>query len=161
MAKKKIAKTNAIRLLDLQKVPYQTITYETAGAIDGVSVAQKIGHPANHVYKTLVTTAGTQKFYVFVIPVEAELDLKAAARVAGEKKVEMLPLKDLLATTGYIRGGCSPIGMKKLFPTFIDESAKELDYIIVSGGKIGLQIQLAPNDLANVVNATFVPVTKP
>ncbi|MBB5147894.1 MULTISPECIES: Cys-tRNA(Pro) deacylase [Ureibacillus] len=161
MAKKKIAKTNAIRLLDLQKVPYQTITYETAGAIDGVSVAQKIGHPANHVYKTLVTTAGTQKFYVFVIPVEAELDLKAAARVAGEKKVEMLPLKDLLATTGYIRGGCSPIGMKKLFPTFIEHSAKELDYIIVSGGKIGLQIQLAPNDLANVVNATFVPVTKP
>ena len=161
MAKKKIAKTNAIRLLDLQKVPYQTITYETAGAIDGVSVTQKIGHPANHVYKTLVTTAGTQKFYVFVIPVEAELDLKAAARVAGEKKVEMLPLKDLLATTGYIRGGCSPIGMKKLFPTFIEHSAKELDYIIVSGGKIGLQIQLAPNDLANVVNATFVPVTKP
>ncbi len=161
MAKKKIAKTNAIRLLDLQKVSYQTITYETAGAIDGVSVAQKIGHPANHVYKTLVTTAGTQKFYVFVIPVEAELDLKAAARVAGGKKVEMLPLKDLLATTGYIRGGCSPIGMKKLFPTFIEHSAKELDYIIVSGGKIGLQIQLAPNDLANVVNATFVPVTKP
>ncbi|MEK4253583.1 Cys-tRNA(Pro) deacylase [Ureibacillus sp. FSL K6-2830] len=161
MAKKKIAKTNAIRLLDLQKVPYQTITYETAGAIDGVSVAQKIGHPANHVYKTLVTTAGTQKFYVFVIPVEAELDLKAAARAAGEKKVDMLHLKDLLAVTGYVRGGCSPIGMKKLFPTFIDESAKELDYIIVSGGKIGLQIQLAPNDLANVVNATFVPVTKP
>lgn len=161
MAKKKIAKTNAIRLLDLQKVPYQTITYETAGAIDGVSVAQKIGHPANHVYKTLVTTAGTQKFYVFVIPVEAELDLKAAARAAGEKKVDMLHLKDLLAVTGYVRGGCSPIGMKKLFPTFIDESAKELDYIIVSGGKIGLQIQLVPNDLANVVNATFVPVTKP
>lgn len=161
MAKKKIAKTNAIRLLDLQKVLYQTITYETAGAIDGVSVAQKIGHPANHVYKTLVTTAGTQKFYVFVIPVEAELDLKAAARAAGEKKVDMLHLKDLLAVTGYVRGGCSPIGMKKLFPTFIDESAKELDYIIVSGGKIGLQIQLVPNDLANVVNATFVPVTKP
>lgn len=161
LAKKKMTKTNAIRLLEQRKVPFQSIAYESEGAIDGISVAKKIGHPPKHVFKTLVTTAGSQKFYVFVIPVEAELDLKAAARAAGEKKVDMLHLKDLLAVTGYVRGGCSPIGMKKLFPTFIDESSKELDYIIVSGGKIGLQIQLAPNDLANVVNATFVPVTKP
>lgn len=160
MPKKKLAKTNAIRMLEQQKVPFQIHTYEASGAIDGVSVAKKIGHPADHVFKTLVTTAGAEKMYVFVIPVEAELDLKAAARAAGEKKVEMLPLKDLLPTTGYVRGGCSPVGMKKQFPTFIDESAEELDYIIVSAGKIGMQIQLSPKDLANVVNAAFAPVAK-
>jgi Cys-tRNA(Pro)/Cys-tRNA(Cys) deacylase len=160
VTKKKIAKTNAIRLLEQKKVPFQSIAYESEGAIDGVSVAKKIGHPVDHVFKTLVTTAGAGKMYVFVIPVEAELDLKAAARVAGEKKVEMLPLKDLLGTTGYVRGGCSHIGMKKLFPTFIDKSAENLDYIIVSGGKIGLQIQLAPMDLANAVDADFASVTK-
>lgn len=141
-------------------MPFQAIAYETEGAIDGVSVAKKIGHPADHVYKTLVTTAGAGKTYVFVIPVEKELDLKAAARAAGEKKVEMLPLKDLFAATGYVRGGCSPVGMKKQFPTFIDESAKDLDYIIVSGGKIGILIRLAPADLAEAANAEFAPVAK-
>ncbi|MED3661272.1 Cys-tRNA(Pro) deacylase [Ureibacillus sp. FSL K6-8385] len=160
MAKKKAAKTNAIRLLEQRNMPFQAIAYETEGAIDGVSVAKKIGHPADHVYKTLVTTAGAGKTYVFVIPVEKELDLKAAARAAGEKKVEMLPLKDLFAATGYVRGGCSPVGMKKQFPTFIDESAKDLDYIIVSGGKIGIQIRLAPADLAEAANAEFAPVAK-
>lgn len=160
LTKKKMAKTNAIRQLEQKKVAFQVLTYESEGAIDGVSVAKKIGHPANHVFKTLVTTAGPGKMFVFIIPVEAELDLKAAAKVAGEKKVDMLPLKDLLATTGYVRGGCSPIGMKKLFPTFIDESAGQLDYIIVSGGKIGLQIQLDPKELAEMVCAKFAPVTK-
>lgn len=155
-----MVKTNAVRLLDQQKISYELLTYEASEAIDGISVANKIGYPASHVYKTLVTTAGVGKYFVFVIPVGKELDLKAAARAAGEKKIEMLPLKDLLSTTGYVRGGCSPVGMKKLFPTFIDESAKELDYIIVSAGKIGLQLKLDSKNLEEVAKATFAPITK-
>lgn len=160
MAKKKMAKTNAVRLLDQHSVTYQLLSYEVSDDIDGLSVANKIGHPVNHVYKTLVTTNGGGNYFVFVIPVDAKLDLKTAARICDEKKIDMLPLKDLLTTTGYVRGGCSPIGMKKQFPTFIDESAKQLDYMIVSAGKIGMQIQLAPEDLQKVTNATFAPIKK-
>lgn len=144
----KTPKTNAVRLLDQQSVPYSLHEYNVVdGQIDGVSVANKIGQPVEMVFKTLVASAGPGKTYVFLIPVDKELDLKAAAKSAGEKKVELLPVKDLLGLTGYIRGGCSPLGMKKLFPTFIDLSAKNLDEMIVSAGKIGMQIQLKPTDL--------------
>jgi Cys-tRNA(Pro)/Cys-tRNA(Cys) deacylase len=127
------------------------------GKIDGVSVAAKIGAEPERVFKTLVTQ-GTGGLYVFIVPVEGELDLKKAARAAGEKKVEMIPVKDIQKMTGYIRGGCSPIGMKKLYPTFIDEQAEELETIIVSAGRIGAQIELAPKTLVNVVNASFCGV---
>lgn len=155
----KVQKTNAVRLLDQKKVPYSLTEYEiTDGQVDGITVASKIGQPVESVYKTLMSTAGKGKFYVFVIPVAAELNLKAAAKAVGEKKIEMLPVKDLLPTTGYIRGGCSPLGMKKLFPTFIDESAKTIDHIFVSAGKIGMQICIQPADLAKIINAKFAAI---
>lgn len=157
----KPTKTNAVRLLDQQKISYDLFEYEVAdGQIDGVSVAQKIAQPVEKVFKTLVATAGPGKVFVFLVPVALELNLKAAAKAAGEKKVEMLPVKDLLGLTGYIRGGCSPLGMKKLFPTFIDESAKELDQVIVSAGKIGTQIHLNPTDLVSCTKGIFVALTK-
>ena len=151
-------KTNAVRLLDAAGVAYQMHEYDNKdGKIDGVSVAAKIGAEPERVFKTLVTQ-GTGGLYVFIVPVEGELDLKKAARAAGEKKVEMIPVKDIQKMTGYIRGGCSPIGMKKLYPTFIDEQAEELETIIVSAGRIGAQIELAPKTLVNVVNASFCGV---
>ena len=144
----KTKKTNAIRLLETQQVPYELIEYEAAdGKIDGLSVAEKIGHPPKHVYKTLLTTAGAGKYFVCIIPVEKELNLKKVAKEVGEKKIDLLPVKDLLAITGYIRGGCSPMGMKKLFPTILDEEAINLPYIIVSGGKIGLQVKMTVEHL--------------
>jgi Cys-tRNA(Pro)/Cys-tRNA(Cys) deacylase len=123
-------------------------------------VAKKIGRDTRVVYKTLVTQGQTKSLYVFVIPVEAELDLKKAAKAAGEKKLEMLPVKDIQKWTGYIRGGCSPIGMKKLYPTFIDESAAEFSSIVVSGGKIGMQIELSVEDLQTVAEAVMHDVRK-
>lgn len=154
-------KTNAVRILEQQKIPFDLIEYELSGdQVDGVTVANKIGHPVFVVYKTLLVTAGSNKFFVCIIPVDKELDLKAVAKVVGEKKVELLPLKDLLPTTGYIRGGCSPIGMKKLFPTIIDESAQNLDYIIVSGGKIGLQVKLVVPDLLKMTNGKLAEIMK-
>lgn len=161
MAKKQ-TKTNAVRLLDQQKIAYELIEYETekGQAVDGETVATKIGQDAQFVYKTLVATAGAGKFYVFVVPVLQELNLKNAAKIVGEKKIEMLPLKDLLGLTGYVRGGCSPVAMKKAFPTVIDESAKELPYMIVSAGKIGMQMKLAPVDLARASNAQFAAIVQ-
>lgn len=158
---KKVAKTNAVRLIEQQKIAYELIEYTTENgqAVDGEAVAAKIGHDANVVYKTLVATAGPNKFYVFVVPVLRELNLKAAAKVAGEKKIEMLAMKDLLSLTGYVRGGCSPVGMKKAFPTFIDASAESLPFMIVSAGKIGMQMKLAPADLAKASRATFAAIT--
>ena len=154
-------KTNAMRMLDAKKMTYNVMTYNNDdGQIDGVSVAKKIGRDTRVVYKTLVTQGQTKSLYVFVIPVEAELDLKKAAKAAGEKKLEMLPVKDIQKWTGYIRGGCSPIGMKKLYPTFIDESAAELSSIVVSGGKIGLQIELSVEDLQTVAEAVMHDVRK-
>lgn len=159
MAKKQ--KTNAVRLLEQQRIPFELIEYELTGdQVDGVTVANKIGYPVFVVYKTLLVTAGTNKYFVCVIPVEKELNLKAVAKVVGEKKVEMLHVKDLLPTTGYIRGGCSPVGMKKLFPTIIDESANKLDYIIVSGGKIGLQVKLSLTDLLKMTKGKVSAITK-
>ncbi|WP_394191715.1 Cys-tRNA(Pro) deacylase [Paenisporosarcina quisquiliarum] len=157
----KTTKTNAIRLLDQQSVPYSLHEYNVVdGQIDGVSVANKIGQPVEMVFKTLVASAGPGKVYVFLIPVDKELDLKAAAKSAGEKKVELIPVKDLLGLTGYIRGGCSPLGMKKLFPTFIDQSAKNLDEMIVSAGKIGMQIQLKPTDLIANTKGEFALISR-
>lgn len=159
MAKKQ--KTNAVRILEQQKIGFELIEYELTGdKVDGVTVANKIGYPVFVVYKTLLVTSGPQKYFVCIIPVESELDLKAVAKVVGEKKVELLPLKDLLPTTGYIRGGCSPIGMKKLFPTVVDASAPNNDFIIVSGGKIGLQIKLALPDLLQMTKGQVAAISK-
>lgn len=154
-------KTNAMRILDTQKVPYEILAYDSKdGKIDGIAVARKIGRDASQVYKTLVAVGASKELYVFVIPVEAELDLKKAAKEAGEKKIEMLPVKDIQKFTGYIRGGCSPIGMKKNYPTYLDESAQELETIIVSAGKIGFQIELAPGQLLNASTGKYGQLTK-
>jgi Cys-tRNA(Pro)/Cys-tRNA(Cys) deacylase len=155
------SKTNALRLLDSKRISYQLMTYENAdGKIDGVSVAQKINKEPRMVYKTLVSQGISKALYVFIIPVEAELDLKKAAKAAGEKKVEMIPVKDIQKWTGYIRGGCSPIGMKKHYSTFIDQSAKELETIVVSGGKIGVQVELSVFDLQSVTEASIADIKK-
>lgn len=141
------SKTNAMRILDKKQIEYEMMGYDVNdGHIDGISVANKIGKAPEMVFKTLVTHNGPQQLYVYVIPVAAELDLKKAAKAAGVKKIEMLAVKDLQKYTGYIRGGCSPIGMKKQYPTFIDKSALDLPEIIVSGGKIGTQIVLKPTE---------------
>ena len=143
---KKVTKTNAVRLIEQQKIAYELLNYETeAGqSVDGLSVSEKIGYPFELVYKTLVATAGKNHYYVFVVPVAEELDLKKAAKVVGEKKIDMIAVKELLGLTGYVRGGCSPVGMKKLFPTYIDSTAETLDFIIVSAGKIGTQLKVDP-----------------
>ncbi|EIL8446426.1 Cys-tRNA(Pro) deacylase [Clostridium perfringens] len=156
MAKDKKFKTNAMRILDSKKINYEMLSYESEdGKIDGVSVAHKIGEDEKNVFKTLVAQGTSKELYVFVIPVAEELDLKSAAKISGEKKVEMIPVKDILKHTGYIRGGCSPIGLRRPYKTFIHDSAKELDFMIVSAGKIGHQIKLKPNDLVNVVEGEF------
>lgn len=156
----KMNKTNAMRILDGKKITYDILTYDVNdGKVDGVAVAGKIQRPIQSVYKTLVTHQGNN-LYVFVIPVAEELDLKKAAKAAGEKKLEMLPVKDILKWTGYIRGGCSPIGMKKLYQTFIDSKANQLKEIVVSAGKIGLQVELEPQSLADTINAQFVDLIK-
>lgn len=154
-------KTNAMRMLDAKKVTYELITYDVQnGKIDGVSVAQKINEDPKCVYKTLVAMGNSKQIYVFIIPVEAELDLKKAAKAAGEKKIEMVPVKDIQKLTGYIRGGCSPVGMKKQYPTFIDDKASALDHIIVSGGKIGAQIKISSDDLQDVIQGKLVDLSK-
>ena len=154
-------KTNAMRILDAKKINYQMLMYENEdGKIDGVSVAGKINREPKEVYKTLVTQGKSNGIHVFVIPVEEELDLKKAAKAAGEKKVDMVAVKDIQKLTGYIRGGCSPIGMKKMYSTFIDESAENLSSMIVSGGRIGLQIEISPTDLQSITNGQFVAIVK-
>ncbi|GAE35518.1 Cys-tRNA(Pro) deacylase [Halalkalibacter akibai] len=152
----KKAKTNAMRMLDKKQVPYNMLSYSSDdGKIDGVSVSAKINKDVKLVYKTLVAQGASKTHYVFVVPVETELNLKKAAKAAVEKKIEMIPVKDITKITGYIRGGCSPIGMKKAYATFIDHSAELLEQIIVSGGMIGIQLELKSHDLANVTNAHF------
>jgi Cys-tRNA(Pro)/Cys-tRNA(Cys) deacylase len=149
-----ITKTNAMRILDAEKISYSVHTYENKdGKMDGISVAGKIGKEIEMVYKTLVVKDTGNGIYVFVIPVEAELDLKKAAKVVNAKKLEMIAVKDIQKTTGYIRGGCSPIGMKKKYETILDESVNKQSTIIVSGGKIGVQIELAVNNLIQVTEA--------
>ncbi len=159
--KEKSEKTNAVRLVEKAGVEYTLHTYDAAdGRIDGVSVAEKTGQPVDKVFKTLVTVGQSKEHYVCVIPVAAELDLKKAAKLLGEKKIEMIHQKELLPLTGYIHGGCSPVGMKKQFITCIDENALLQDTICVSGGKIGLQIELEPEDLAMLTSADFGDIIK-
>ena len=147
-------KTNAMRALESEGIEYTVHEYmPDGGAIDGVSVAKKIGRPAEQVFKTLVAQGASREYYVFVIPGAMELDLKAAARVVGEKSVEMIKVADINKVTGYIRGGCSPIGMRKQFRTVIDSNCILQETIIVSAGKIGHQIELKPGDLAALIDA--------
>ena len=155
---KKEFKTNAMRMLDKLKIPYESLTYECDEFISGISTADLTGLPHELVYKTLVTTGKTGEHYVFVIPIEGELDLKKAARAAGEKSIEMLPLKDLTPVTGYVRGGCTAIGMKKQYVVVLDSSAANLPAIIVSGGRIGSQIELAPADFLHASGGTYAKV---
>lgn len=151
-----MSKTNAIRILESKGITYSTSEYEVnEDELDAVSVARKIGASPETVFKTLVTTGDKTGHTVFVIPGNCELDLKKAAHASGNKKIEMIKMKDLLPTTGYIRGGCSPIGMKKPFPTFIDETAQLYDEIHVSPGARGMQVKLSPFDLKIIVNAEF------
>ncbi len=159
MAKNKVAKTNAMRTLDSQHISYEYTAYPCDGFMDGVSVAKAVNRAPEECFKTLVTVAASRINYVFVIPVAAELDLKKAAASVGEKSIAMLPAKDITATTGYVKGGCSPIGMKKHFTTVIDASAKELVDMTVSAGKLGLQITLSPQALAKVCQAAFAQLT--
>lgn len=160
MAAPKVHKTNAMRMLEELSIDYEIFSYDNEdGQIHGTAVAEKIGLAPEKVFKTLVSHAGNSG-YVFVIPVGEELDLKKAARAAGEKKIEMLPLKDLQKWTGYVHGGCSPIGMKKHYPTFIDTSGEILDHLCVSAGKIGLQMKLAPHGLAAAAQASFPDLIK-
>lgn len=155
-------KTNAIRLLENGNVPFRFYEYDVSdGKIDGKSIAEKIGESPDQVFKTLVTQAPPGKdYFVFVVPASGELDLKKAAKACGRKSIEMIPQKLLFPLTGYIHGGCSPIGMKKLFPTFIDETAILFDKICVSGGRIGTNLGLNPEELAAFINAQFVDLTK-
>lgn len=153
-----MTKTNAMRIIEKDGADYKVYTYD-GGALSGVEVAKELGEDVDRVYKTLVTTAGPGKCYVFVIPVAAELDLKKAARAAGEKSVEMLPQKQLLPTTGYIHGGCSPVGMKKLFPTYFDSSA-EGKKIFVSGGKVGMQVELSSAELIRITGGKLADLIR-
>ena len=154
------AKTNAVRIVEKSKIPFTVQTYDHSdGAIDGVSVAAKLGQDPAQVYKTLVTRGASKNLYVFVIPVAKELHLKKAAKTVGEKSIEMIHVSEINKLTGYIRGGCSPIGMKKLYITTIDVSAEELEQIFVSAGKIGMQLGINPKDLAKLVNAAFGDIT--
>jgi Cys-tRNA(Pro)/Cys-tRNA(Cys) deacylase len=153
-------KTNAMRNLEKAGIPYSAHTYDHSdGLIDGISVAKKMGQPVEQVFKTLVAQGTSGEYYVFIIPVADELDLKAAARTVGEKAIEMIKVKDINKITGYIRGGCSPIEMKKEYKTVLDSSCKGLDTIIVSAGKIGYQIELSPNDLIGITHCGTENIT--
>ena len=153
-----MVKTNAMRILERENAEYIEHTYE-GGALSGTEVARVLGEEADRVFKTLVTTCAPDRYYVFVIPAASELDLKKAAKAAGEKSIEMLPQKRLLPLTGYIHGGCSPVGMKKPFPTFFDLSA-EGRKIFVSGGKVGVQIEISAEDLLRVTGGKFADLTR-
>ena len=155
---KNTGKTNVMRVLDSLKIPYVSHFYEEDASLSGVEVAQLLGEEIDRVFKTLVTEGKSGQHYVFVIPVREELDLKKAAKVSGEKAIVMIKQKELLPLTGYVHGGCSPVGMKKPFPTFIDETAILYDRICVSGGKVGLNISVDPQRLADFLSAEFVPL---
>lgn len=160
MAKSKEEKTNVMRVLEQKKIAYSAHTYphEEGVAVDGVTVAKSMGFDPASVFKTLVARGAKGQYYVFDVPVAENLDLKKAAKAVGEKSIEMLHQKELLPLTGYVHGGCSPVGMKKLFPTVIDASAENLETMIVSAGKIGYQVELAPHDLAALVRAKFADI---
>ena len=154
-------KTNVMRMLEAACINYTAYGYDAAdGRIDGVSVAEKIGKPLDMVFKTLLTIALGGEVIVFVLPVAAELDLKKAARAGAVKNIEMAPLKDILKISGYVKGGCSPIGMKRLYRTFIDENAILLETMVVSAGKIGSQIEIKPDDLLTLTEGCYADLCK-
>ena len=158
MAKKE-EKTNVMRILEQKKIPYTAHSYACTGAISGTEVAEALGQNPAQVFKTLVTRGASGAYYVFMIPVAEELDLKKAAKAVGEKSIAMIKSKELLPLTGYIHGGCSPIGMKKMFTTVLHETAQLYDQIIFSAGKIGYQVEVSPSDLALLVRYTYADVT--
>jgi Cys-tRNA(Pro)/Cys-tRNA(Cys) deacylase len=151
-------KTNVMRVLDSKKVEYESYSYEPDSTLTGEEIARLLNEDVNRVFKTLVTQAKSGAYYVFVVPVAEELDLKKAASAAGEKAVSMIKQKELLPLTGYIHGGCSPIGMKKLFPTFIHETAKDLEKMFVSAGKVGMQVELPPKALEEIARAKYADI---
>ena len=156
----KCNKTNAMRILDTLKIPYEYQTYECDTFRDGVQIADMLGLDHTIVYKTLVTVSPRKEYYVFVLPVDKELDLKKCAKAVGAKSLALIPVKQIQQVTGYIRGGCTAIGMKKLYPTRIDTSAEQLDRIVVSGGRLGIQLSLNPYDLAGAAKAEFAEITQ-
>ena len=154
-------KTNALRIIESSGTEFETYEYDIAdGMIDAVSIARKIGRTTEEVFKTLVTEDPKHEHFVFVVPAASELDLKKAAKVTGKKSIDLIPSKQLLGLTGYIHGGCSPVGMKKAFPTFIDETAILFENICVSGGRVGLNIAIAPDELAQLTGAEFTDLVK-
>lgn len=159
MAKNKEVKTNAMRILEKEKIPFTCHTYECEEFTDGLKIADMLSLPHEKVYKTLVTVGNSKNYFVFVIPVAQELDLKKAAKAVGEKSVSMIPVKDINQVTGYIRGGCTAIGMKKQYVTRLDESAKDKDMIFLSGGRIGSQIELEPGDLLKACKGEYADLT--
>lgn len=158
MAKNKDVKTNVMRILDSMKISYEHYTYDCEEFIDGLQIADKLSLPYEKVYKTLVTRGNSKNYFVFVLPIAEELNLKKAAKAVGEKSVAMIPVKDINAVTGYIRGGCTAIGMKKQYVTRVAEQAGMLETMIVSGGRLGSQIALAPKDLLRASGAEFADI---
>ena len=156
----KETKTNAMRILDRMKIPYTLNQYQCDEFIDGVHVADLLGQSYDESFKTIVTIGKSRSYFVFALPIDKEIDLKKAAKVVGEKNLELLPVKDINKVTGYIRGGCTPIGMKKQYKTVIHESAKLLQQMIVSGGRLGEQILLKPDDLLRAVNGVYADIIK-
>ncbi|MBE6356467.1 MAG: Cys-tRNA(Pro) deacylase [Lentisphaerae bacterium] len=157
----KTAKTNALRLAESAGLDFEAFEYDISdGKIDANSIAAKIGRSPEEVFKTLVTEAPGHEYFVFVVPAASELDLKKAAKSCGRKSIDMIPMKSLLPLTGYVHGGCSPLGMKKLFPTYIDETAQLFDRIWVSGGRVGLNIAVVPDALAELIHAGFADIAK-
>lgn len=156
--KNKEIKTNAMRILEREKIPYTQYTYECEEFVDALQIADMLSLPYEKVYKTLVTVGNSKNYYVFVIPIAEELDLKKAAKSVGEKAVSMIHVKEINSVTGYIRGGCTAIGMKKQYVTRIDRSAEGLERVIVSGGRLGSQIELKPDDLCRAAKAEFADV---
>lgn len=159
MSKQKDEKTNVMRILDQKNIPYAPHTYDPEAGLDGVSVAQQLGQDPESVFKTLVARGASGGLYVFDIPVEANLDLKKAAKAVGEKSVAMIHQKELLPLTGYVHGGCSPVGMKKQYPTVFDETAELFDTVCVSAGRVGFQVELSPAALMELVGASAADLT--
>ena len=159
MSKASDFKTNVMRILEQAKVPFRHHCYVDSGAISGLEVASALGQDPSHVFKTLVTVGKSGEHFVFVVPVDSELNLKKAAKAVSDKSIEMIRAKELFPLTGYIHGGCSPIGMKKQFRTVIHESAANMDVFFFSAGKIGYQIEIAPADLAKVLRFSFADIT--
>ena len=155
----KEVKTNAMRILDKNHISYEIIQYECDAFIDGLHTAEKTGAPVEQSFKTLVAQGKSKQYYVFVVPIAEEVQLKHAAKAVGEKSIELIPVKEITKVTGYVRGGCSPLGMKKLFPTVIHKSAENYDKIYISGGRIGTTICLNPLELAQVINGQFEDIT--